>query len=146
MGFAMKELISLVPNEHLPELEKIFREMVREIRTKVIDADMHHVWGRQRARRQKTMTELVKRTVARIRSGIDRETAISNGCQEPPYPPFSSLDFYVKLAEKKAEAAARKRRDETIRRLIREGLTNAAIARKLNVSVSTVSKASKGGK
>lgn len=141
----MKDLIHLFPPDALPHLEKYLRGMIQDVHTKVIERDMHLAIDRQRKRDKETMALLIKRTMARIAAGMERETALAEGCEEPPYPTFASLEFFVRMAEKKAAAAARQARDAKIRWLVKTGLKNAEIAERLGVSTSTVAKAIKQG-
>lgn len=141
----MRDLLALVPNEYLPQLEKYFAKIVDEIHTKVVRLDMHQAWQKQHDRDKVTMAILIKRTMRRIKDGVPRETAIVDGSYEPPYPEIYHLDHNIKMAEKKAEAAARAARNAKIVWLMKTGLKNAEIARKIGVSVSTVAKAIKQG-
>ena len=146
MGCAMKELIDLVPAEHLPELEKYFKQLASMTRAKVIRRDMSLAIKKQVDRQKLTLAELVSRTMKRIRSGIPRDTAIEIGCNEPPHPSFECLDAWLKIAEKKQASEQRKRRDARIAKMAHDGHKNAEIAKTMGVSISTVATALKRSK
>ncbi|WP_158303969.1 helix-turn-helix domain-containing protein [Paramagnetospirillum magneticum] len=91
--------------------------------------------------RRKQATELcARRAHARIVGGMDRNESIRRAVQEPPYPPEAVIAYHVKVMEKKRAARLRARRADRIFAMMREGKSNAAIARDLGVSPSTVAK------
>lgn len=141
----MKDLIYLIPTEHLPQFEAYFKKLLAHIHTKVVDSGMAQVKEKERKRHKASLDENIRRALAKVRAGMARHLAIEEGCDEPPYPDYSVLDAWLKMAEKRAVKADRQRRNDKIRSLRADGLTNAAIAAKIGVSVSTVANALKGG-
>ncbi|ARJ65489.1 hypothetical protein WV31_07400 [Magnetospirillum sp. ME-1] len=136
----MEEMLRYIAPDALPEFGKYLKRLLGEIHTKVSDAEKHSYRVAALERQRQAIHLCARRAYARIVGGMDRDESIRQAAREVPYPPEAVIAYHVKLMEKKQAARLRARRDGRIFAMMREGKSNAEIARSLGVSPSTVAK------
>lgn len=130
----MDRLFELVPEDRHSDLERYLLEMVSEIRKRRNQQHISEVCSKNNA-----VNEAYKAIARRVAQLPDND-AISAMMASVPRAEEERCVAHLQLARKRLKRELRSRRDYQIAALVREGCSNADIADKVGVSLSTAAR------
>lgn len=136
----MDELLKYIPQETLPAFEQYLKAMLGDVHRKIAKEYELRRTTAEWERRHIAIKLSARRGLAKVIGGMSIDQAAAEAAREVPFPPAEVAAYWIKILQRQRQARLRSKRSDRIFAMMRDGKSNAEIARKLGCSYSTVAK------